>query len=490
MIAEHDDREAMLELMARFTESPISGVSYLVLILGALGWLILGYGLYRSRATPRAAAVLSALGGAGVMLTTPGPLTSFIAGSAVLCLIGFAWVALAAQRRVMNRPARREALLMNPPRSTVCTPSDNRNACPTASQGPRTTGTASAIVLVAALVLAGCDKGSDGEAQTTTASTSTPATPSGTTEATPLGGGELIVFERTAPGAEERELYAVGPDGGEPRLLRGPGDYPHWSPDGSKLAFLACLNPPDCTTAVALLERSTGDVHGFTMPDPDLYTPCAIWAPSGKGACLRGVLGGRSDAEWRVHHPRLRRQRADAHHQEPGRGRLSSGVLPRRQSTTARSHEPSRGGSANQALFVTPISGGQPHRITPWGYTDDYASWSPDGRTIVFGTNGSLYRVSPEGQGLAKITLEMPDGSSRSGRLRRQLLSGRREDRLLPRRHRAGHLHSPPRRQRCRATHRQSDGRSSRELGCRVGLLGGHRSGTERSPDIGWPRPS
>lgn len=74
--------------------------------------------------------------------------------------------------------------------------------------------------------------------------------------------------------------------------------------------------------------------------------------------------------------------------------------------------DPSRDESANHALFVTPISGGQPHRITPWGYTDDYASWSPDGRTIVFGTNGSLYRVSPDGQGLAKITLEMRDGSS------------------------------------------------------------------------------
>ncbi len=98
VIAEHDDREAMLDLMAHFTDSPISGVSYVVLILGALGWLILGYGLYRSTATPRAAAVLSALGGAGVMLSTPGPLTSFIAGSAVLCLIGLAWVAVAAQR--------------------------------------------------------------------------------------------------------------------------------------------------------------------------------------------------------------------------------------------------------------------------------------------------------------------------------------------------------------------------------------------------------
>jgi hypothetical protein len=104
-----------------------------------------------------------------------------------------------------------------------------------------------------------------------------------------LGGGELIAFERVAPGAGERALYAIRPEGGEPRLLRSPGDYPHWSPDGSKLA---CLNPPDCTTSVALLERSTGDVHGFSMPDPDLFTACAVWAPSGRELACEGVSEG------------------------------------------------------------------------------------------------------------------------------------------------------------------------------------------------------
>lgn len=102
----------------------------------------------------------------------------------------------------------------------------------------------------------------------------------------PLGEGELIVFERTAPGGEERDLYAVAPDGGEPRFLRGPGDYPHWSPDGITLAFLACMNLPDCTTAVALLERPTGDIHWFTFPDSDLFLPMLTWSPSGtKLAC-------------------------------------------------------------------------------------------------------------------------------------------------------------------------------------------------------------
>jgi len=99
IMAGHDDREAMLALMTQLNDSAVAEVSYLVLALGAVGWLVLGYGLYRAAAIPRAAAVISAVGGAGVMLTTPGPAISFIAGSAVLCFLGFAWVALAARDR-------------------------------------------------------------------------------------------------------------------------------------------------------------------------------------------------------------------------------------------------------------------------------------------------------------------------------------------------------------------------------------------------------
>jgi len=124
-----------------------------------------------------------------------------------------------------------------------------------------------AVALVAATSIAACGGDSGNEGQPAPAR-STGATPSGTpepssdaTEATPLGGGELIVFERFSPGGEERDLYVVGPDGDEPRLLRSPGEYPHWSPDGSELAFFACLNPPDCTTALGrralLIELST-----------------------------------------------------------------------------------------------------------------------------------------------------------------------------------------------------------------------------------------
>jgi WD40-like Beta Propeller Repeat len=264
-----------------------------------------------------------------------------------------------------------------------------------------------ALLAATSVVACGGDSGDDGVAgvETDTTEASRP------TEATPLGAGELIAFERVVPGAEERDLYVVGADGGEPKLLRNPGGYPHWSPDGNTLVFTACLNPPDCTTAVALLDRSTGEVRGHLMPDPELFTGCAIWAPSGKELGCEG--GSEVDP---------RRNGVYTLRASDGKGLTRITGNPHGGIDGPLAYSPdgsqllfARSKSASptdQALFVTPISGGQPRRITPWGYTDDTACWSPDGRTIVFGTNGALYRVGADGQGLAEIALRLPDGSS------------------------------------------------------------------------------
>lgn len=90
------DRAVMISLLER---AAAQGVSYPVIVIGALGWVLLGIALYRSRAVPRASAVLTGLGGAAVMLTTPGPLVSFVAGSAVVSFAGLAWVTAAVRTR-------------------------------------------------------------------------------------------------------------------------------------------------------------------------------------------------------------------------------------------------------------------------------------------------------------------------------------------------------------------------------------------------------
>ena len=45
------------------------------------------------------------------------------------------------------------------------------------------------------------------------------------------------------------------------------------------------------------------------------------------------------------------------------------------------------------------------------GYTDDAAAWSPDGRSIVFETFGSLFRVRPDGTEMRKIAVTTTDGT-------------------------------------------------------------------------------
>ena len=159
------------------------------------------------------------------------------------------------------------------------------------------------------------------------------------------------------------------------------------------------------------MERSTGKVHGFTMPDPDLFTFCAIWAASGKTLACEG----NSETD-------RKRNGVYAVRVSDGGGltRITRNPegddFPLAYSPDGRmllfDQAPAPGGdSVQHALFVSPAGGGKAHRITPWGLTDDSASWSPDGRTIVFGTDGDLYRVNPDGNGLAKIEVRTPEGA-------------------------------------------------------------------------------
>ena len=92
-MARLDDHDVMVALADRVSPSRRCSSSRSCRPPGAIGSVTLAMGIYRSRAVPRAAAVLVGVGGATIMITAAGPVSAAVAGSAVIALTGFAWVA-------------------------------------------------------------------------------------------------------------------------------------------------------------------------------------------------------------------------------------------------------------------------------------------------------------------------------------------------------------------------------------------------------------
>lgn len=220
-----------------------------------------------------------------------------------------------------------------------------------------------------------------------------------------------IVFARWDENLGDTVTLTANTDGSDERQLlpgRASGN-PHWSPDGTRIAVLTCLDPPTCETAVAIVDPVTGSMHGFPMPDPSIYTPCPIWSPDGaRLACegqsetdpsLNGLYSIRSsdgkDLTRITSNPGGTDSPID--YSPDGSQILFGRTDPSR---------PARGpADANQALFVANLDGSGIRRVTPWGFSDDDGGWSPDGTTIAFGHSGSLYTVHSDGTGLTKIQL-------------------------------------------------------------------------------------
>ena len=59
--------------------------------------------------------------------------------------------------------------------------------------------------------------------------------------------------------------------------------------------------------------------------------------------------------------------------------------------------DPRRPARSDSALFVKNLIRHKTHRITPWGYSDAEASWSPTTAKIAFEHRGHLYIAHPNG---------------------------------------------------------------------------------------------
>jgi Tol biopolymer transport system component len=103
--------------------------------------------------------------------------------------------------------------------------------------------------------------------------------------------GSEIAFTRAAPSAGSDDpragIYAVSPEGGEPRKLADDGAEPDWSPDGTRIAFTSyrdgfgrtCFQECSTSGEIYVLDVDSGEARRLTESKANEGSPA--WSPDG-----------------------------------------------------------------------------------------------------------------------------------------------------------------------------------------------------------------
>jgi Tol biopolymer transport system component len=173
--------------------------------------------------------------------------------------------------------------------------------------------------------------------------------------------GRHIVFYRQE-GTVNKGVDIVSPLGGPERRIAERGGAPSWTPDSRSLVMLG-----PARTGFAVFEHvlETGARRQLTRP-PNGFSDISPQV-SPDGATLAFV-------------------RSSVHF------------------------------FSQAAVFVVPMSGDEPKRLTEWSWMSGGIAWTPDGREILFpriDTSGSrVYRISADGRAPPRVVPDIPIGTN------------------------------------------------------------------------------
>ncbi len=242
----------------------------------------------------------------------------------------------------------------------------------------------------------------------------------------PALNGRILFAEQ---GRDSNRIFTMNPDGTDVRDLAVESSCMSWAPDGSKILIEA--NGSSGTSARPATINPDGT--GYTELDANGRTQgCGAFSPDG----TRIVLGGSTTLEDPHYSPRehgiftvrapdggdlarlTRRNGTNPNYSPDGRQVVFQGVQGA-QGACIPQAPPSGGtftcppgtyriGEFDGSVFVVNADGTGLHRIASNMAGFHFpASWSPDGRWILFsGWHGTVYVVHPDGTGLRQITLE------------------------------------------------------------------------------------